>query len=104
MAVDEEVICGTAASLLDVHPGFALSTAAAQKVDDIVSTNPFIRPKTLISLYMLNEGEAREATEQLEGLHVETYNMAEDDGNVAGAMATLRLNLNALDGIAADIE
>lgn len=62
------------------------------QVDDIVSTNPFIRPKTLISLYMLNEGEAREATEQLEGLHVETYNMAEDDGNVAGAMVRFGIN------------
>lgn len=30
--VDEEVIYGTAASLLDVHPGFAVSNAAAKKV------------------------------------------------------------------------
>lgn len=30
--VDEEVICGTAASLLDVHPGFAVSNTAAKNV------------------------------------------------------------------------
>lgn len=56
------------------------------QVDSIVSTNPFIRPKTLISLYVLNEGEVQEVAEHLEGLHPEVYHMTVDDGNVAGSM------------------
>uniref|UniRef100_A0A7S3XES9 DUF7794 domain-containing protein n=1 Tax=Picocystis salinarum TaxID=88271 RepID=A0A7S3XES9_9CHLO len=89
--VDEEVICGTAASLLDVHPGFAVSDAVAKKVDGVVNTNPFIRPKTLISLYVLNEGDVQEAAEQLKGLHPEVYHLTVDDGNVAGSMVQFGL-------------
>ena len=59
------------------------------QVDDIVTTNPFIRPKTLISLYMLNDGDVQEAAEHLEGLHAEVYHMTVDDGNLAGSMVQL---------------
>lgn len=83
--LDEEVICGTTASLLDVQPGFSLSREASEKVDGIMSSNPFQRPKRVFNLYVLNDAPDAESLYRFPNMGSRTYKIERDDASIVSA-------------------